>query len=32
VEQSPEKEIGVYPIYLTDKGEGNPFINHFGHE
>ena len=32
VERSPEKEIGVYPIYLTDKGEDNPFIKHFGHE
>lgn len=32
VEHSPEKEIGVYPIYLTEKGKLNPLINHFGKE
>lgn len=27
---SPEKEIGKFPIWLTDAGRANPLFNHFG--
>ena len=30
VMQSPEKEIGHYPITLTEAGKANPLIAHFG--
>ncbi len=28
-EKSPHKEIGVFPLSLTDDGKTDPFINHF---
>lgn len=28
--QSPEKEIGHYPIVLTEAGQQHPLFNHFG--
>ena len=30
VRQSPEKEIGHYPITLTEAGKQNPLLAHFG--
>ncbi|MFD1601798.1 type 1 glutamine amidotransferase [Flavobacterium artemisiae] len=31
-EHSPEKEIGVFPIQLTQDGLNDPKVNHFGSE
>lgn len=31
-EHSPEKEIGIFPIQLTEEGLNDPKINHFGSE
>lgn len=30
--QSPEKEIGKFPVRLTDAGKANPLFENFGHE
>lgn len=30
--QSPEKEIGKFPVRLTDAGKANPLFDNFGHE
>lgn len=32
VEHSPEKEIGSFPIFLTEQGLNNSFVSHFGTE
>ncbi|EKM4698060.1 type 1 glutamine amidotransferase [Enterobacter roggenkampii] len=29
---SPEKEIGKFPVMLTDAGKANPLFENFGHE
>ncbi|STD27438.1 glutamine amidotransferase [Enterobacter asburiae] len=29
---SPEKEIGKFPVRLTDAGKANPLFKDFGHE
>lgn len=29
---SPEKEIGTFPVRLTEAGKGNPLFEDFGHE